>query len=131
MASGNRRSALDHGALEARRMKAVAMLRSGKHAQAEIARQLKVTPQSVSRWKATLEAEVTRGLRRAARRGRPPRVSTADLTRLERALRRGPEAYGYSTPLWTSKRVAALITELCGVSYHYSHVWRILQDQLG
>jgi putative transposase len=52
------------------------------------------------------------------------------LRRIERGLKRGPEALGYETSLWTSGRVAHLIEQECGVSYHSSQAWRILR-QLG
>jgi transposase len=38
----------------------------------------------------------------------------------------GPEALGYETPLWTCPRVADLIQQKFGVSYHAGHVWKIL-----
>jgi transposase len=52
------------------------------------------------------------------------------LDRIERSLKKGPEAFGYDSGLWTAARVAHLIQEECGVDYHPGHVWRILR-QLG
>jgi transposase len=63
-------------------------------------------------------------------RGGKPRLSARDLERIERALKRGPEAFGYDTGLWTSARVADLIQQECGIAYHPGHVWRLLR-QLG
>jgi transposase len=42
------------------------------------------------------------------------------------ALLAGPLAHGYKTNLWTLPRVALLIKDLTGVSYHPGHVWRLL-----
>ena len=42
-------------------------------------------------------------------------------------LRQGPEAHGFSTPLWTCLRVARLIADEFGVRYHEGHVWKILR----
>ena len=42
----------------------------------------------------------------------------------------GPETLGYETSLWTTSRVAHLIEQECGLSYHPSQAWRILR-QLG
>ena len=53
-----------------------------------------------------------------------------DLRRIEKGLKRGPEALGYETGLWTSWRVAHLIEQECGVKYHPVQAWRILR-QLG
>jgi len=50
--------------------------------------------------------------------------------RIVAGLKRGPEALGYETSLWTSARVAHLIEKTCGVQYHPGHAWRILR-QLG
>ena len=55
-------------------------------------------------------------------------LSPAQLKRMERALKRGPEALGYATSLWTLDRVAELIEQECGVRYHPGHVWRILRQ---
>jgi len=68
-----------------------------------------------------------RGLRQAKRTGRPPKLGPAQLRDLERALKRGPEAFGFATGLWTASRVRALIEYQSGVRYHEDHVWRILR----
>jgi transposase len=84
----------------------------------------------VSRWAQQLEAAGVPGLRKAGRAGRKPRLRAEDLQRIERGLKRGPEALGYETGLWTARRVAHLIEEECRVRYHASQAWRILR-QLG
>ncbi len=119
----------DFDALEQRRMKAVDLLRKGLK-QSEVARQVGVHRQSVSRWAQQLEDGGRRALRRAKKIGRPPRLTATDLRRVERGLQRGAEALGFDNGLWTSSRVAELIDVECGVRYHPSHVWRILR-QLG
>ena len=86
--------------------------------------------QSVSRWAQELAAHGLAGLKHPGRAGRKPRLAAADLRRIERALKRGPAALGYTTELWTTGRVAELIEEECGVRFHPGHVWRILR-QLG
>src|SRR5207247_3542113 len=69
-------------------------------------------------------------LKRAGRAGRKARLRPEDLRRIERGLKRGPQALGYESALWTSARVAHLIAKECGVRYHAGHAWRILR-QLG
>ena len=71
-----------------------------------------------------------RALKKAGRAGRKPRLKAAELRRIERGLKRGPQALGYETGLWTAWRVAHLIESECGVRYHPSQAWRILR-QLG
>ncbi len=119
----------DFEKLEQRRLQAADLLRQGMH-QAEVARQVGVHRQSVSRWARELERGGKRALRQAGRAGRRPRLGREDLRRLERAPKRGPEALGYSTSLWTAGRVAHLIEKECAVQYHPTQAWRILR-QLG
>lgn len=117
----------DFEALERRRLQAARLLRQGL-SQAEVARQVGVHRQSVSRWAKQLAEGGKASLRKAGRAGRKPRLSAADLRRIERGLKRGPEALGYVTGLWTARRVTRLIEQECGVRYHPGHVWRILRD---
>jgi len=119
----------DFEALEQRRLRAARLLQKGVP-QSEVARQVGAHRQSVSRWAQQLEAAGVSGLKKAGRAGRKPRLSKEDLRKIERGLKRGPEALGYETSLWTSWRVAHLIEEECGVGYHASQAWRILR-QLG
>ena len=55
------------------------------------------------------------------------RLSPEQLAQLEQALLDGPSAAGYQTELWTLARIAVLIKQRFGVSYHPSHVFRVLQ----
>ena len=119
----------DFDALEERRLQGARLLREGLHA-AEVARRVGVHRQSVSRWEKELKASGLKGLRKAGRAGRKPRLREADLKRIEQELTRGPQRLGYETNLWTTSRVADLIERQCGVRYHPAHVWRLLQ-QLG
>jgi transposase len=66
------------------------------------------------------------GLKKAGRAGRKSRLREADLKRLESGLKRGPQALGYETNLWTLERVAELIERNCGVKYHPGHVGWLL-----
>lgn len=115
----------DFAALEKRRLKGAKLLRSG-WSEAEVARELGVHRQSVNRWAKQLAEGGLRTLKHPGRAGRLRKLTDADLRRIERALVRGPEAFGYRTNLWTAKRVAAVIEKVCGVRYHAGHVWRIL-----
>src|SRR5487761_8946 len=116
----------DFTALERRRMEAARLLREGL-SQSEVARRGEVHRQSVSRWARELEESGVRGLRQAGRTGRPPKLRPAQLRDLERALKRGPEAFGFASGLWTAARVRDLIEYRTGVRYHEDHVWRILR----
>lgn len=116
----------DFDALEKRRMEAARLLKKGIKP-SEVARRVGVHRQSVGRWAAQLASEGRAGLKKAARAGRPPRLSEGDLKQLEAGLERGAEALGYGTGLWTTGRVAELIEQEFGIRYHPGHVWRVLR----
>lgn len=124
-----KRAQRDFQALEERRLLAAPLLTRGVP-HSEVARQVGVRRQSVSRWAQQLEAGGLSSLRKAGRLGRKPRLGPEDFKKIERGLRLGPQALGYETGRWTMKSVAHLIEEECGVRYHESRAWRILQ-QLG
>ncbi len=117
----------DFRALERRRLRAARFLGKGC-TEAETARKVGVHRQSVSRWARQLAAGGREALRKAPQPGRKPRLSEADRRRIVAGLKRGPEALGYETGLWTSWRVADLIERQCEVQYTNVHVWRILRE---
>jgi len=92
-----------------------------------VARILKVSRQSVSRWHESWRAGGLQALKKARRTGRPPQLTGAQLRRVEQALLKGARANGYSTELWTLRRVAEVIERITWVDYHPGHVWRILR----
>jgi transposase len=115
----------DFDALEKRRLEAAGLLDQGCNC-SQAARQLKVAPQTVSRWSRQRRALGIAALRKAGRAGRRPLLTETDRKRLEQLLRQGPERLGYETPLWTCPRVAHLIESEFGVRYHEGHVWKVL-----
>ena len=116
----------DRVKLERRRLQAARLLTQGL-SEAEVARRVGVHRQSVNRWATQLAAGGRSALKRAPRTGRPPKLSTADRRRIEAGLKRGPEALGYRTSVWTAWRVADVIERECGVTYSTVHAWRILR----
>jgi len=117
----------DFDAMERRRKQAAKLFRRGK-SQADVARELEVSRQSVSRWHADWTSGGTGALRAAGRAGRLPELDQADLRRVERRLERGPLHNGYPTDMWTLQRVAEVIEDETGVAYHPGHVWRLLRQ---
>jgi transposase len=95
--------------------------------EAEVARQVGVHRQSVNRWAKQIEEQGREGLKQAGRAGRKSRLSQADLNCLEERLKRGAEALGYETNLWTLERVAELVERDFGVKYHAGHVSWLLK----
>src|SRR5262249_7028860 len=95
----------DFAALEARRMRAADLLEQGVPP-AEIARQVGVSHQVVSDWRAAWRRGGRDGLRGAGRAGRLPKVTADQLAQVELTLAKGAEANGYPNDLWTLPRVA-------------------------
>jgi len=117
----------DFKALARRRRQAARLLSKGL-SEAEVARRVGVHRQSVNRWNRQLAASGPAAWRSAGRAGRKPQLEPADRRRIEAGLKQGPEALGYVTGLWTTRRVVELIEQVCGVRYTTVHAWRILRQ---
>jgi transposase len=84
-------------------------------------------PSSVVRWTQAFDRHGERGLDSKPQAGGKARLTAAQRHRLCKYLVKGPRAFGWRTELWTLTRVAVLIQEKFGVSYHVSHVHRLLR----
>ena len=90
----------------------------------EVAERLGVSRVSVGKWKKD-------GAEGVAARPKPPpprKLSEAQLAELRGLLVAGPIACGLATDCWTCPRVAGLIADRFGVSYHPDHLSRLLRD---
>src|ERR1700693_278675 len=87
-----------------RRVRAGRLLLAGK-SPPEVARTVRAPRQTVYRWRAVLEAGGMDALREMSKGGRPARLGAAELSRLYVALLEGAAVRGFTTPLWTLKRV--------------------------
>src|SRR5260221_11142711 len=103
----------DFEALEKRRFQAIQMLERGLR-QAEIARQLRVVPQTVARWVHDYRTHGKSALRKAGRAGRKPRLTEKQRQQLEKLLVAGPERLGHKTPLSTWPRLRQLMQQAHG-----------------
>ncbi|WP_369209247.1 helix-turn-helix domain-containing protein, partial [Streptomyces sp. PU-14G] len=107
------RRALEQGRpqlAEARRVRAAELFGQGR-ANAEIARMLGVSDESVRRWKRAWEKGGTDALRRRPATGRPPKLDDAQAERVRRALEQGAQAHGFEADLWTLERVGLGIVQ--------------------
>jgi transposase len=112
---------IDTEALQERRLAARKLLDEGV-TQAEVARRLEVSRQSVSRW---AEAPV-KELAIIRRFGRKSTIDERLIDRLRQALIAGAKRQGFAADVWTLPRVRALIIKLGGPSFSTVHVWRLL-----
>jgi transposase len=115
----------DANKLEARRIAAMARLDRGEST-AAIARSLGVCIQSVQRWARCYRLHGNEGLRRLPKSGPRPKLAREKLARIPDLLARGPIAYGFDTPVWTSERIAGLIWQRFRVRYSVDYVKQLL-----
>ena len=111
--------------LEARRYRALRLLDQGRSLN-EVARLLDCAPSSVMRWRNARSKGGRRALRVKVSPGRPLKLGRRERRRLVRLLRRGAMEHGFATELWTTERVARVISREFHVRYHRAHVGRLL-----
>jgi transposase len=114
--------------LERRRRRAVELVEQGE-SPTTVARILGVRVSSLHRWRRM--ARKPHGLDARPVPGPTPGLSDYHLRKLERFLLQGAKKHGWHNELWTAGRVARLIRERFGVSYHPEHVRRVLKGRLG
>lgn len=111
---------------EGRRFRAWELKQQGWKQQ-DIAKALGVSPGAVSQWLKAAREGGTEALRRHPAPGPQPRLKPAQRAEIPGVLAKGAEAYGFRGDLWTTARIAAVIKEVYGVSYHPAHVCRLLK----
>ena len=95
--------------------------------QQQIAAALGVTQAAVSKWLSRARQSGSAALRRNKAPGPAARLTSAQLAQLPALLNQGAEAFGFRGAVWTRARVAAVIRQTFGVSYHVGHISRILK----
>lgn len=112
--------------LERQRFRALSLLNAG-HRPSAVAQRLGVSPAAVSQWKKHYQQAGWEGLKATPHPGPRPKLTLRERETLERLLRKGPQAHGYPTDLWTLKRIAEVIEKHFAVSYDPSGVWHVLK----
>lgn len=113
--------------LEERRMAAAQLFHTGGFSDAQIARQLGVTRDAVSKWHAAWRHGGEARLAVRSKPGRPARLSAAQWRQLAVVIERGARAAGFDTERWTLRRIAAVIARRFGVRYHPRYLERPLK----
>lgn len=113
--------------LEQRRRQAISLLNQGL-IPAQVARAVGTSRASVTRWRQAHEKKGDSALASKPHPGKPPRLTGGQRRRLLALLKQGPRRHGYSTELWTLRRVGEVIEKHFGVTYHPGHVWYVLRD---
>ncbi len=112
--------------LERRRLRAIEMLERDIPVHV-VADRLGVDRRSVRRWRRAHRRRGSLGLKARLASGRPPKLNPRQRRALVHSILDGPEAAGYRTALWSCRRIAQLVRDRFGVSYHPDHIGRLLR----
>jgi transposase len=113
---------------EGRRLRARELKQAGWNQKA-IAEALGVTPGAVSQWmKRARQPEGALALLARKPDGATPRLSDEQKGHLLQMLLQGAQAFGFRGDVWTQARVAQVIQQEWGVSYHPSSISRLLKS---
>lgn len=113
--------------LERRRWRAIGLLKDGLSITA-VAHRLGCSHSSVIFWRDALRRHGRSSLKAKPIPGRPTKLRPAQIKKLPALLLRGALAWGYSTDLWTTTRIASVIDRQFKVRFHRAHVGRLLAD---
>ncbi|GMU20640.1 MAG: hypothetical protein AMXMBFR13_07370 [Phycisphaerae bacterium] len=113
--------------LEQRRRQAISLLKQVL-IPAQVALAVGATRTSVARRRQAREKKGDQALASKPHPGKPARLAPGEGRRLIALLKRGPRRHGYSTELWTLRRVGEVIEKRFGVRYRPGHVWYVLKD---
>ena len=113
--------------LERRRRHAVSLIHQGE-SPTTVARLLGVHRVTLYKW--LRQEQQPGGLAAKPHHSQPPRLSEPQLAQLELLLRQGAKAHGWPNDLWTTRRIADLIRQRFGITYHPDHVGRFLHTRL-
>lgn len=113
--------------LEDRRRRALKLVDAGLSL-GEAGRHIGCAASSVMRWLRARQRGGDKALKVRFSPGRPPKLTDRQKGRLVRTLLRGALAFGYSTEVWTTRRIAEVIRRSFGVRYHPDHVGRLMHN---
>ena len=113
--------------LERRRRWAVSLLGKGLNLSA-VAKKVGSSVSSVHWWKMRHQKKGDQALKSKPVPGRPAKLTVRQKRSLVGLLLKGSLKSGYSTDLWTTRRIAQVIGRRFGTEYHPNHIWRLLQE---
>jgi transposase len=110
-----------------RRLRALQLTERG-WSRRDIAEALGVAEDTVGRWIVRARVGGREALLARPGPGRSPRLTPRQRRLIPEFLWHGPEAYGFRGEVWTCARIAEVIQQELGVSYHKGHVARLLKE---
>ncbi|PIR71436.1 MAG: transposase [Candidatus Nealsonbacteria bacterium CG_4_10_14_0_2_um_filter_37_10] len=117
----------DRKKLEKRRLKVAKLFEKGEINKSEIGRRYGVSPEAVRKWYEIWKKKGIDGLKSKGNPGPDPRLTEAKKDKVQQALLKGPQALGYTTNIWTLKRISQVIEKVAKVKFHPGYVWYILK----
>lgn len=111
----------------ARRISAARMLSQGASVE-EVASALRLSVQTVRRYRSIFDVDGLEGLRDMRLGGKAPALDAQALAWLSAAIEGSARAHGFSSDRWTNARVRELIAARFGVRHSRVHTWQILTD---
>jgi transposase len=94
----------------------------------DLAAQFDVTRGSVNRWLQWYNTMGLDGLRTVKPPGRPPRLSSAQRSKLAEIVEAGPQSSGFDGGVWTGPMIGEVIRQRFDIKYHNHHIPRLLHD---
>lgn len=111
--------------LEKRRRKAVRLLKQGRTYRS-VALELGASLSSVVRWHQAYKKKGRKGLKPTPNTGRPSLLSDQQKKILVRVLVKGPLEAGYSSDLWTLRRIGQIVRKNFRVHYCTANLWKLM-----
>jgi len=112
---------------EQRRYHALTLKEQGWKA-CDIATALNVSEGAVSRWLKKAEIKGRQSLQATPHTGRPAELTEEQKRHIPELLWHGAEAYGFRGNVWTCPRVKKVLETEFGITYHRSHIARLLKE---
>ena len=117
---------LSHEVLETYRLRAIELRQAGKKVK-DIAFFFGLHPASVSRWFVKYRKKGKHALKSTKAPGPAPKLTIKEAKHIIRCLKKPATEYGFSTPLWTCKRVRKVIQEEASKRYTSVGAWKFLR----
>jgi transposase len=96
--------------------------------QKDIAAALGISEGAVSQWFKKARMQGVEALRHQPPPGAQPKLSPEQRAQLPAMLAKGAASFGFRGQVWTTERVAQMIQQEFGVSYHRAHCSRLLRS---
>jgi transposase len=113
--------------LEQRRRRALELLNKGLNPP-DVAHKIGCSLSSVYYWHDLQKRKGDEALKPKPATGRPGKLTSRQKRSLTKTLVEGALKNGYSTDLWTTRRIAQIIDKKLDVSYHPNSIWCLLKD---